>query len=852
MKGKRPFVLFFKLALREIKRNWAQFLAIVSIGAIAVTLFVGLEANSVSLSMRVEETYERGKMADLWVTSSHYDEREEKAIRSLLAEGDGFDKRFEMSATAGSHSVVTAISESLPSISVPYDVVAEQEEDAYSFCYIDEALSSNDPAKKAMGQYLIGEDITLVYDLSSFSDAFRLLSDKLGFASYFADGKNPFEENKWSLSFPITGTMKYPENIAKASYNTSTILISSRLFLSSLRNDFVMRFRTSMSESDREKALLTMAEVFSELGYLELSETGDFQVAPNQYLIKIADKSRLDSLEYDLSVLSKSPRFSILNVSGRKNMPFFLTISNEIAQAEGFTYLFPFVFFFVAVLIILVTTSEMIIKERLQIGTLKALGVKRNGILLFYAGLICSLVFMGILIGEILGPIIVPAIMSNKYSLIYTLPALTYIFPVAEGLLSAGIFLSVSALTSCLVVWKEAKAQPSECMRPAAISYHNHSKKKKKGKESALLLSVKMAFRNIRVNLAKSLMVVVGVMGCTALLLTGYGIEDTVNYGIAHDLAKVGNCDLTLSFNEAKKKEDFASDISLVRAVSDFELYSSLVGTVSSSSKESMNTTIYLLGDIAHTHFTFASGLSDDEVTISNKVQETLSLKVGDTISFTINGLKYSSRIASVYEAFFYGGIAISSSNKAFQGKAFSYNGAYLDLQSGSDVDEVRETLQKNFTYFSSIQSKEDWERKINDVLQGILVMTGAVKVFAILLAVVALYNLSLLNFNERTRDIATLKVLGFNLSEIVMGLLVETMTLTLAGVLMGLCLGYPFLLAVMGLNKVELVTYLYHIYPLSYLYSFLLSFVVAFIVNLCFGFRSRKIKMVESLKSIE
>ncbi len=851
MKRKRPFSLFFKLALREIKKNWAQFLAIVSIGAIAVTLFVGLEANSASLSMRVEETYERGKMADLWVTSSHYDEREEKAIRSLLAEGDGFDTRFEMSATAGSHSVVSAIAESLPLISVPYDTVTSQEDDPYSFCYIDEALSSKDPAQKAIGQYLIGEDITLVYDLSSFSDAFRLLSNKLGFASYFADGKNPFEENKWSYSFPITGTMKYPENIAKASYNTSTILISSRLFLSVVRNDFVSRFQASMSKKDREKALSTMAQVFSELGYLQRNETGDFKVAPNQYLIKIADKSRLDSLEDELSALSKSPRFSILNVSGRKNMPFFLTISNEIAQAEGFTYLFPFVFFFVAVLIILVTTSEMIIKERLQIGTLKALGVKRNGILLFYAGLICSLVFMGILIGEILGPIIVPAIMSNKYSLIYTLPALTYVFPVAEGLLSAAIFLLVSALTSCLVVWKEAKAQPSECMRPAAISYHNHSKKKKKGKDSALLLSVKMAFRNIRVSLAKSLMVVVGVMGCTALLLTGYGIEDTVNYGIAHDLAKVGNCDLTLSFNEAKKKEDFASDISLVQAVSNFELYSSLVGTVSSS-RESMNTTIYLLGDIAHTHFTFASGLSDDEVTISNKVQETLSLKVGDTISFTINGLKYSSRIASVYEAFFYGGIAISSSNKAFQGKAFSYNGAYLDLQSDSDVDEVRETLQKNFTYFSSIQSQEDWERKINDVLQGILVMTGAVKVFAILLAVVALYNLSLLNFNERTRDIATLKVLGFNLSEIIMGLLVETMTLTLVGVLMGLCLGYPFLLAVMGLNKVELVTYLYHLYPLSYLYSFLLSFVVAFIVNLCFGFRSRKIKMVESLKSIE
>jgi putative ABC transport system permease protein len=113
--------------------------------------------------------------------------------------------------------------------------------------------------------------------------------------------------------------------------------------------------------------------------------------------------------------------------------------------------------------------------------------------------------------------------------------------------------------------------------------------------------------------------------------------------------------------------------------------------------------------------------------------------------------------------------------------------------------------------------------------MSGVHIMTNAVKGFAIILAIIVLYNLALLNFRERTRDIATLKVLGFTKHEIASSLLWETMSLTAVGVIFGMLLGYPFLLAVLKLNTVQLVQYLYHIYPLTYVYSFLLTFIVAF-----------------------
>ena len=130
--------------------------------------------------------------------------------------------------------------------------------------------------------------------------------------------------------------------------------------------------------------------------------------------------------------------------------------------------------------------------------------------------------------------------------------------------------------------------------------------------------------------------------------------------------------------------------------------------------------------------------------------------------------------------------------------------------------------------------------------------MTNAVKVFAILLALVTLYNLALLTYRQRLRDMSTLKVLGFRKREIALTLLTESMVLTFIGVIFGSVLGYPFMLAVLKTNIVELVEYLFHINFVSYIYSFILTFIVAFLINLYFAYHIKKIKMVESLKNVE
>ena len=136
--------------------------------------------------------------------------------------------------------------------------------------------------------------------------------------------------------------------------------------------------------------------------------------------------------------------------------------------------------------------------------------------------------------------------------------------------------------------------------------------------------------------------------------------------------------------------------------------------------------------------------------------------------------------------------------------------------------------------------------------MASIRIITATLKVFAILLAVVVLYNLTLLNFKERNRDIATLKVLGFSDREVGRSLIIEVMALTLIGTVIGLFFGFPIMKLMLSINETELLSFLYYIHPLSYLYASLITLLTALAINLIMGKFVHRVKMVESLKSVE
>lgn len=871
----KPLSFLTKMGRREIKSHWAQFLAIIGIGGVAVTLFVGLLANAESIEKRVNQAYDEGNMADIWVTTSSNRSLDYTSIKSIVGDEGEVDTRFEAPGRFARNSIYTVITPKIPSISHPYEITeAAPEQTDDHFVLVDYSLAHSTDASSS-AKFQVGQVLAMSYDISSYvpAEAVPYFDNPLYLKT---GGTNIFKLQSVELSYTITGIMRYPENVTKASYNTSAFLVDDTTFKQSVYALLSANFTDSGLSLIYQKA----HDSALRWGDGSVNPSTTF-VKPNQYLVTLKDKGKTEEIKNKISTyFANDTNSSLLSINDRDNMPFVITMANDVKQARQFTFVFPFVFFFVAILVILTTTSQIILKERTQIGTMKAIGLSNHEIYAHYIALTLSIVGIGTLIGEVLGPIIIPFILGQKYDILYTLPARSYTFPILYGLLTAAFFLGVSALVTYLVCHKEVALKPAESMRPATPKMKAHLDQVSLKKYQAHFLSLKMAFRNMKIDLVKSFMVVAGVMGCTALLVCGYGIEDTIAYGKKNDMemgSMANDAVVTLTFSapqsEAKIQKDIKDTYSLV---SDFEPMTRSASTISLKKDDSpaSNSNVYIVGNAQnkHSHMAWADQIPDDQVGLSDKVAQETGAKVGDSITFTYGASTYEAKVALVYKAFIFNGVLIHADAPIFAStSAMTYQGCYIDCTTiaGKTTLQTAEILKEQFqgayaeaedptyqvaglSYLIEADTTADWARQIDDIMSGVHIMTNAVKVFAIILAIIVLYNLALLNFRERTRDIATLKVLGFTKAEIASSLLWETMSLTALGVIFGMLLGYPFLLAVLKLNTVQLVQYQYHIYLLTYLYSFLLTFIVAFAVNMILSYRTGQVKMVESLKSVE
>ncbi len=830
VKKKSTFSLLLRMMMRTVRNGFAQFLAIIAIGSIAVTLFTGLISNAMVFSNQVEEVYSKGNLSSLWVTTKKYDQKDEEMISSFLQEGEKMEGRYYLPVEGDTHSFYLCVSEKLPEISKPFDYDMEISDD---FVLLDKAIE-----EESLNKIHVGDETTFFLDIASYKtselDSFLPLLDRL-----CQDGKeNPFRKDKIEIKAKVTGFVSHPENINKAAYQSSVVLMSDSVLKKAITSLFYDNFRENYVD-----AIYSFVSPLLGLNSLE-DET---IVSPNQYVFQLNKNRDISSLKKEIEdYYQEKEENNLYYVTTREQMPFYMTIDNDVRQAIQFTFVFPMVFFLVAILVILTTLSQIVLKDRNQIGTLKALGVKKTYIYGFYIFLTLSLVLLSLLIGETLGPLLIPSILGKKYQIIYTLPSRKYQFPVLYGLLTAFVFLFVSGLVTFLVCHKEVSLKPSESMRPKNVSLSN--RKTSSRKKNARFFSPKMAYRNIILNKVKSLMVVLGVTGCTALLVCGFGIEDTVNYGIRHDTEYFRSEDITLSLSSSKKKEEIENDLYAIEGIEYVEENSSLTTTLTSPSGNKENTTLRIVKDNA----VFCKvECRSDEIAVSEKVAKKLNLSIGMELQFTYHNEPCKGTIGAIYPAFFYNGILLKESFPLLDSSSFLYKSCGVNIKEGYDVSFVSEKIL-SLGYVSDCKTKEDWQKRINDTLSGVLVMTMAVKIFAILLGVVVVYNLTLMNYRERSRDIATLKVLGFTKGEILCSLILESLSLTLFGVLFGLALGYPFMLAVMMTNKVELVDYLFHIDVLSYFLSFLLTFGVTFLINLLLSFKIKKIKMIESLKSVE
>ena len=887
----RTFKILVKKCIRDIVRNLRQFIAIIFIVAVAVTLFVGLQANSKEFERRVNIVYEQGNIADIWVTISpdlfsttEMDEQYNELVEINGGNKENVEKRLYLPTSINNLSTNALISKNYPKINTAYELETTSDFNTNNFFVIDKDFISRYELMTGK-EIALGDTLTITIDLAtlglsgdsfngdvdeiynnlvSYVESSQLLNDtfKELILTYLnnnkdniVDGINSILEQVLSLETieldaQVNGFMKHPENIQNATFNDSSYLLSSKLLLSELLN------LVSKQINIENETISTIVKSFIASLKNSIEDESDELISTllnnlnNQFVIKLGENKNLETVKNEINRYYSS-KDNLLALFDINTMPSNAVIQNDIIQSRQLTYAFPVLFFAVAILVVLTTISQLILKERTQIGTLKSLGLSKVGILLYYTTMMSIITTIGTLLGFIIGPILLPQVMNLKYSILYSLPNIKYLFPFLESfIVLIGIIVAVSLLTF-LLIKAELNLTPANSMRPAAPKI-----KFKEKKNTIKNISLMMALRNIKVHFAKSMMVVVGILGCTGLLICGMGIDDTNNYGVEVDLNNILASDLQVTYNVTTPKDsiDYTSfkDSEGNPIIEKWEEFSIMQVSANKENEDNqINTFIYYFSYEA-TNFKYPKwDIDPNTVAMNESRANDLGISVGDYVEFTYNNQVYRKQVAKIFYTFTVSGIFIYE--EAMPELASTRSNAWVTLKEGVTYLEAKEIIEGyNNQYISSVLTYDENVAKVDGYMTSIRSMTNTIKIFAIILAVIVLINLSILNFKERLRDLATLKVLGFSLFEIARSLIYETMILTVIGSLLGLCIGYPLEVLVLITNMTPIVSYSYTIFPLTFVISFLISVVTALIVNILMSLTIRKISMSESLKSIE
>lgn len=763
--------------VREIKSNFKSYLSVILIAALAVTLFTGIWANYRDFQDKLNEIYTVSSMCDGMITMNSADEDVENFLKEKSVT---YQKRIFATAKVDGKSVYIATFSADDKLDLPYSSSVKVDE--YGV-YADENFAKN---------HKCGEDFNVTTDIS-------------------------LAEN---VTLNLTGTIIHPESLGNSVYNPSFIYVGKKALVKSLAIS-LDKYKTLFGYTDET------FEKFIE-GYL-----ADYE---NQYLIKSADATSL----IDEAKTKFSGKDSFVYALKRSNLPTNVTIEADVTQAKQLLYIFPVIFYLVALLIILTSVSQLINREQKNIGILKALGYSKIEILWHYTDVFIVLGLIGSAMGILLGPAIIPKVMGVKYGILYQLPKIRTAFFRWEYLASLAILVVIILLTSVFACLDSINKVPAVSLRgdnSVKMTLTSLSKFKIFGKVS---LSVRMAFRNMRRKISRSLMVILGVAGCSALLLCGFGVENTINYGLDLELGHYTPYDVTVSYSDGLSHFDDITALDGVVAVDEYAKYS-----VTAQGEKVLSSYVYVMPSVPKI---IDFGYDDNSVLVSSKLAKDIGVSAGDNVSFVYEGITFTAKVTGIIDLCITQGIIISE--YLFAETYFPPTGAFVKTKSGFAAATAESIAGEKGILSATTMS--DMRLRADEVLSSIRVMTMTIRIFAILLAVVVLYNLALLNFKERTKDIATLKVLGFSRFEIASSFIIEIIALTFFGSLIGLTLGYPLLYAVLSINETPLICYIYHIASNSYLYTVLLTCGTSFAINLFFAFLTNKVRMVESLKSVE
>lgn len=534
---------------------------------------------------------------------------------------------------------------------------------------------------------------------------------------------------------------------------------------------------------------------------------------------------------------------------------------NDASIVEAISTVFPIFFFLVAALVCITTMTRMVDEQRTQIGVLKALGYSRANIIgkyIFYSG---SASFLGAVLGVLVGSYVFPKVIWRAYQMMYSFAENEFYFSFPLAAFSVVSYLICSIGATLLACGHELSEVPAQLIRPKAP---------KNGKRifleripflwNHLSFLRKVSIRNVFRYKGRMFMMVLGIGGCTALLLTGFGIRDSIQNVVNYQYDEIILYDYAVTFSEDQSDEDRTAflnacedaidDAAFVREISvDLTVKDAVKSVYLVVTSDPIDQFVDLHRDEQQ-----LSLPGKNEALININLADTFDLKVGDSITVQDSEMREMTlTVSGIFDNYVYNYVYISAETYEDQfGEVPACNTAYLIKNASADIKETTAVIMDAGDDVGNVTVNQDTRDRVNTMMSSLNYIVLLIIICAGALAFIVLYNLTNINITERLREIATLKVLGFNEMESAVYVFRENLVLTTIGAVVGLGLGKLLHTFVMSQIKIDLMYFDIRIAGISYLYSIALTFVFAVIVAVFMYFKLQKINMSEALKSVE
>lgn len=832
--------LTLKNLLREIKRTFTKFLSIFAICALGVAFFAGIRATSPDMKEAGDRLYNTYNLSDISVISTS----------GLTA-----DNIRDLESIEGIQAVRASLF-----VDAMARGTGEKEKNLRLYSMPIKLKSEYAPLIDLIPDY--GIDTSPEYDMNGVE---------------IVSGRMPLNDTEIALDNTLDGSLvkQLGDEITLTTAGGSVTLRVVGFIRSPMYISLFERGTSSIGNGTSDGFAYASGNAISSLG-TKLPVMSLLNTYYTRADIVISGKEGLSAYsdEYEALVNEVTDRIEdyastqsgTWYIQDRSGNPGYSDYSENTDRIAAVGDVFPLIFFIVAALVCLTTMTRMVEEQRIEMGTMKALGYGGWQIAMKYAAYAMSACISGGVVGAIIGFKLFPYVIMKGYSIMYYLGKLETPYRADIAFMAIAAMAVCTAAATFSACYASLKEVPATLMRPKAP---------KAGRRvllekipfiwKKLSFTSKVTVRNLFRYKKRFFMSVIGIAGSGALLVTAFGLNDSIFGIIEKQFGDIWQMDVQAYVYEAMPLADMQELLGKNPANDDFDsVMFCLDSQMECKNGGRSQSGVHLLGvesagSMAGRINLHNGGapvtLDDSGVVVTAKLAETLSIKAGDEINMRTGGEDHLMRVIGVADNYVYHYVYITAAYyETVFGKAMQYNGFMGNLKDGL-TDETMDAMSTQLLSDSRMYTVRTIESIYASVWDSLSILNYVVLVLILgsgMLTFVVMLNLTNINIGERMRELATLRVLGFYDKEMYDYIFRENNALSVIGAFVGLVFGKIMHLFVIRTCEVDMVMFVRSAKPLSYVYAFALTIVFSLIVNLLMRPKVRAIDMVESLKSAE